>query len=157
MPAPPPSAAIGAADDPAPPGKGGFVLEPGALPPALGGGDARREKALRRFEIVALGSFPFTLFYTGLGFDTAGYIDSGFEAAYAPWPFKNERSVALTSSERLVRLGVAAGASLVIAGIDALIRGMELRREAEASRRLLETGSSGDSRGSELDSGGGPH
>ena len=133
-------AAVGAAlatTAAAPPARG-FVLAAGVLPAAYGREGQGREDALRRFEIVALGSYPIMLFYTGLGFDLSAYIGSGYDPSRAPWPFKNEYSAELSDSERLQRLGTAALASLFVAGLDAAIHEVRLRREERAARRLFE-------------------
>ena len=116
----------------------GSVLAAGVLPAAYGQEGKGRENALRRFEIVALGSYPIMLFYTGLGFDLSAYIGSGYDPSRAPWPFKNEYSAELSDSERLQRLGTAALASLFVAGLDAAIHEVRLRREERAARRLFE-------------------
>ena len=116
----------------------GSVLAAGVLPAAYGQEGKGRENALRRFEIVALGSYPIMLFYTGLGSDLSAYIGSGYDPSRAPWPFKNEYSAELSDSERLQRLGTAALASLFVAGLDAAIHEVRLRREERAARRLFE-------------------
>ncbi len=97
----------------------------------------KRENALRRFEIIAFGSYPIALFYTTLAFDLGAYIDSGYDVRYAPWPFKSEYSARLSEGEVLLRLGSAACLSLAVAGIDALIRSGVERREASARRSLF--------------------
>jgi len=138
------SAPAGAAAEAAPasaaaaPAARGSVLAAGVLPAAYGQEGKGRENALRRFEIVALGSYPIMLFYTGLGFDLSAYIGSGYDPSRAPWPFKNEYSAELSDSERLQRLGTAALASLFVAGLDAAIHEVRLRREERAARRLFE-------------------
>lgn len=142
-----PSAAVLAAADTADAGPAaaapapsprGSVLAAGVLPDSYGQAGKGRENALRRFEIVALGSYPIMLFYTGLGFDLSAYIGSGYDPSRAPWPFKNEYSAELSDSERLARLGTAALASVLVAGIDAVIREAGHRREERAAKRLFE-------------------
>lgn len=116
----------------------GAVLSAGVLPDSYGQEGEKRENGLRRFEIIALGSYPIMLFYTNLGFDLSGYIGSGYDPSRAPWPFKNEYSAAVSDSEKLARLGTAALASVLVAGIDAVVREIGHRREERASRRLFE-------------------
>ncbi len=84
---------------------------------------------LRRWEIVSLGVFPIALFYSRLSFDFGRYAGSGFQPEYAPWPFKNEYSYRPSDDEQRTAFLVAAGLSLAVGGIDALI--LQLRREAE--------------------------
>jgi len=81
---------------------------------------------LRRFEIISLGAFPILLFYTRFAYDTSLFIKSGidgdgFDSRYAPWPFRNESSYAPTSEEQMARIFTAAGLSLALGTIDALI------------------------------------
>jgi hypothetical protein len=94
------------------------------LPP---GEESPLQNPVYRFEIITLGSFPFTLFYTGFVFDMANYVSNGFDSAYAPWPFQSEYSASLTTSDRLVRIGVALSVSAVIGAIDAVIHANKMR------------------------------
>ena len=64
--------------------------------------------------IVAAGSLPFTVFYTDFVFDLYRFIDKGFDVQYAPWPLKNQYSVALSSGEKFIRVGVAIGIAAAI-------------------------------------------
>ena len=75
----------------------------------------------RRFEIIALGVFPFALFYTRIGFELSRFIENGFDPVYAPWPFSNEFSYKPTDEEQITSLLIAGGVALVFAGVDALI------------------------------------
>ena len=93
---------------------------------------AKPENPFSRFEIVSLGSFPIMLFYTGFTFDLGRYVANGFSASYAPWPFQNEYSAALTDSDRLTRIGAALGASMVVGAIDAYLHAEKLKK----ARRL---------------------
>ncbi|HAP43266.1 MAG: hypothetical protein A2087_01775 [Spirochaetes bacterium GWD1_61_31] len=77
--------------------------------------------SVRRFEIIALGVFPFALFYTRVGFDLSRFIANGFDPSYAPWPFSNEFSYKPTDEEQITSLLIAGGVALVFAGVDALI------------------------------------
>lgn len=74
------------------------------------------QRALR-FEIIAVGTFPIMFFYTNLGFGIGGYIASGFNAQYAPWPFSSSSST-IDDSERLIRIAVGAGLSCAVAIFD---------------------------------------
>ncbi len=93
---------------------------------------AKPENPFSRFEIVSLGSFPIMLFYTGFTFDLGRYVANGFSASYAPWPFQNEYSAALTDSDRLTRIGAAFGASMIVGAIDAYLHAEKLKK----ARRL---------------------
>ena len=50
-------------------------------------------KDLRRGEIVALGSFPFTLFFSSFVMDTFRLSTNGFDMRYAPWPINTGGAV----------------------------------------------------------------
>ena len=78
--------------------------------------------AVRRFEIIALGSLPIMLFYTNVGFDLTRYFQNGFASQYAPWPFKNESSYKPTEDEQIRALKTAAVFSLSLAVADAAIQ-----------------------------------
>jgi len=71
--------------------------------------------------IVALGSLPFTAFYTDFVFDSVRYVSNGFDAKYTPWPFKNQYSAEIGVTERFIRLGVSLGVSAIIGILDILV------------------------------------
>lgn len=99
------------------------------------------ENFFRRFEIIAFGSYPITLLYTNFCFGLAGFASHDFDMSYAPWPFNSSSADTTSAEEHFLRMGVAACASLAVAGIDAVIRAVE---EGKAEK-------------GELDSGVGPH
>lgn len=78
-------------------------------------------RSVRRFEIIAFGSFPVMLFYSRFGFDLERYLRNGAAAEYAPWPFKNENSYTPTDDEQIQAVIVAALSAFIIAGIDAIL------------------------------------
>jgi hypothetical protein len=39
---------------------------------------------LRRFEIILIGSLPFTFFFSNIGFDTYAYASRGYDERYLP-------------------------------------------------------------------------
>ncbi|MCX7025895.1 MAG: hypothetical protein NT061_00070 [Spirochaetes bacterium] len=80
-----------------------------------------RKSSLGRVAIIALGSLPFTVFYTDFVFDSVHYVVNGFDLQYAPWPFKNQYSADVGTTERFIRLGVSLGVSLVIGLLDLII------------------------------------
>lgn len=75
----------------------------------------------RRFEIIAIGVFPIMLFYTRFSFDMYRYVSNGFDASYAPWPFKNEFSYKPADSEQYQSVIIAGIASLIFAGVDTFL------------------------------------
>jgi len=78
-------------------------------------------KDLRRGEIVAFGSFPFTFFFTSFAIDTYRTATHNWDTRYAPWPMKSAGAVDMTWNEQALTIGVAAGSSVLIAVIDHLI------------------------------------
>lgn len=66
------------------------------------------------------GSFPFTYFFANLGFDLVRFGISGFDASYAPWPFRNPASVSIPGNERMARIAAALGISIIIGLVDAI-------------------------------------
>jgi len=94
---------------------------------------------MRRWEIVAFGSFPFAMFFSTIGMDlhrwnSANGMDWG-NRRYAPWPLKSAGAVPMTNSEQRLTIGIAIGLSAGIAVADHLIvqaRRRRDRRRAEA-------------------------
>ncbi|MDX9959743.1 MAG: hypothetical protein RBT68_14990, partial [Spirochaetia bacterium] len=74
--------------------------------------------SLRRFEIISLGAFPVLLFYSRIALDTGRYVGNGFDASYAPWPFRNEFSYSPDSNEQWLAVKVAVGLSLGVGLLD---------------------------------------
>ncbi len=85
--------------------------------------------SIGRFETIAVGSFPLSLFYAGFGFDAFSYVSNGFDPLYAPWPFKSDLAPAPTDSEKFARLSTAVIISLCIASIDAILLPRALNRK----------------------------
>ena len=80
--------------------------------------------ALRRAEVVAIGSLPLTLFGVRLLYDYTRYIAHGFDAEVQPFPFRPiGGGPTLTEQEMLGIVIGAAALSVAIALIDADMRG----------------------------------
>ncbi|MDR2020608.1 MAG: hypothetical protein LBQ14_07585 [Treponema sp.] len=90
-------------------------------------------KDLRRAEIVAFGSLPFTMFFTTFAMDTFRFANNGANFRYAPWPFKSAGAVDMNSQERTQTIITAAAASVVIALVDYLIVRHKRSKAEEAS------------------------
>ncbi|GHT84138.1 hypothetical protein FACS1894137_06820 [Spirochaetia bacterium] len=88
---------------------------------------------LRRADIIAFGSFPFTMFTAIFFMDTYRAANHNWSAAYRPWPFKGAGAVAMTKNERTITLSAAIAGSVVIALTDHLI--VRVKR-AKAKRQL---------------------
>jgi len=88
---------------------------------------------LRRWEIVAFGSFPFTMFFTTIGMDLyRWHRESGMDwgqRQFAPWPVKSAGAVAMTDAEQRNTILMAAGLSLTIAFVDHFLERGRRKRE----------------------------
>lgn len=98
---------------------------------------------LRRAEIVALGSLPFTLLFTRAAYDLGRFAYLSLEAGavqplYAPWFFAPPDSPGFTRDEQNRMLAIAVSASALIAIADLLIGHFE-RREAVQEDRARPT------------------
>jgi hypothetical protein len=98
-------------------------------------------KDLRRWEIVAFGSFPFTMFFTTFGMDmyrwsNANGMDMSEDGRrYAPWPLKSAGADVMDSGEFEKVLKIAACLSVGIAFTDLIIvqvKRYKARKKAEA-------------------------
>ena len=102
-------------------------------------------KDIRRFDIIAFGSFPFSMFFVTFTMDmirwnNANGLDFTEQGRrYAPWPLKSAGAVEMTNDEYLNTILIAAGLSLTFALIDLLI--INIKRNSE--RRRLESMPSG--------------
>ena len=96
---------------------------------------------IRRAEIIAFGTFPFTVLFSTVFYDVFRYFYNGMSSAYLPWPFKDSSTaIAITNEEYMILLGVSAGISVGIAVVDfALRKALKRRRERrEAEARAQE-------------------
>ena len=95
-------------------------------------------KDLRRWEIIAFGSFPFTMFATTFAMDTRSWIDqNGMDWSergrrYAPWPLKTAGAIDMTNKEHETTLLIAAGVSVALAFTDLII--VQIKRHKERRR-----------------------
>ncbi|MDR1972051.1 MAG: hypothetical protein LBQ46_09025 [Treponema sp.] len=87
---------------------------------------------LRRGEIVAFGSFPFTIFVSTFTMDSIRYFQHNRNEKYAPWPFKGPGAIEMSREEREKTLLIAAAASVAIAAIDFTI--VQVKRNKERKR-----------------------
>ena len=76
---------------------------------------------LRRAEIVAFGSFPFTFFLTSTIVDTVRCATNNWDMRYAPWPFKSAGAIDMTWNQQVLTISVAVTSSVVIALVDHII------------------------------------
>jgi len=97
---------------------------------------------LRRWEIVAFGSFPFTMFFTTIGVDlyrwqAANGMDFSAEGRrYAPWPLTSSGAVPMEDSEQRATILIAVGLSAGIAVADHLIVQSRRRRDIRRAEAI---------------------
>jgi hypothetical protein len=97
-------------------------------------------KDLRRAEIVAFGSFPFTMFFTTFAVDVWRCYSHGWDPLYAPWPAKPPGAINMTQDELTMTIAVAAIVSAAIAVTDFSI--VQIKRYKEKQRlKTLPAGS----------------
>jgi hypothetical protein len=98
-------------------------------------------KDARRWDIIAFGTYPFSMFLASFFHDLYRWNSAnGMEFTaegrrYAPWPFKSPGAIDLTSQEFKRNILIAAGLSATFAFIDLLI--VKLRQNKE--RRRIES------------------
>ena len=98
-------------------------------------------KDMRRWEIVAFGSFPFAMLMTTFVMDSyrwgnengMSWTEEG--RRYAPWPLKSAGAVEMSSREREITFVAAASLSAAIAFTDLII--VQIKRQKE--RRRIES------------------
>ena len=78
-------------------------------------------KDLRRWEIIAFGSFPFTMFFSTFGMDTYRFAKNGWNFDYAPWPLKNAGGPQMENKEFQTTIIIAASLSVAVAFADMAI------------------------------------
>jgi len=88
-------------------------------------------KDLRRGEIIAFGSLPFTFFFTQTFMDLYRMSSHGWDSRYAPGLFKGAGAIPMTDTELKIMFGITISASVLIAVVDYFIV-RHKRNKAEA-------------------------
>jgi hypothetical protein len=91
-------------------------------------------KDLRRAEIIAFGTFPFTMFTATFAMDTWRTSRHNWDARYAPWPFKTAGAIEMTNREHEIVIAAAGISSLVLALTDFVI--VQAKRHKARQRAL---------------------
>jgi len=78
-------------------------------------------KDLRRGEIIAFGSLPFTFFFTQTFMDLYRTATHGWDGRYAPGPFKSAGAIPMTDTELKIMFGITVSASVLVAVVDHFI------------------------------------
>jgi hypothetical protein len=89
---------------------------------------------LRRAEIVAFGSLPFSMFLVTLGYDSVRYavhFEEPEARRYAPWPFRSANPAPYTTEETIGMVVGVIACSVAVSVADFLI-GRILERRAQA-------------------------
>ncbi len=69
---------------------------------------------LRRYEVIAIGSYPITFFATSLVYDFSVYASNGFDPSYSMGSQRDSQDIGII-------VGSAAAVSLIIATVDLII------------------------------------
>jgi hypothetical protein len=91
-------------------------------------------KDLRRFEIIAFGTFPFTMFSATFAMDTWRASNHNWDGRYMPWPLKTAGAVDRTVREHEIVLMAAGISSLALAMVDMVI--VQIKRHNVRQRAL---------------------
>ncbi|MDR2802856.1 MAG: hypothetical protein LBB22_01035 [Treponema sp.] len=78
-------------------------------------------KDLRRAEIVAFGTIPFSWLVSTVCMDISRTINHGGDEQYLPWPLKPAGAPAMTNDEFVMTIGISLGISALIAVVDHVI------------------------------------
>ncbi|MDL2228751.1 hypothetical protein LJC14_00700 [Treponema sp. OttesenSCG-928-L16] len=92
-------------------------------------------KDLRRGEIVAFGTLPFTIFFATFAVDTYRWASHDWDNRYAPWPIKSTGAINMSRQQLGMTFAIAIGTSAVIAVADHIIvrvKRNKAQREAES-------------------------
>jgi hypothetical protein len=73
---------------------------------------------LRRGEVVAFGSFPFTVFFTLFAVDAYRYAEKGWDQRYAPWPLKPAGAIEMEENLRIASFAAGVGGAVIVAVVD---------------------------------------
>ncbi|MDR2135038.1 MAG: hypothetical protein LBO76_00295 [Treponema sp.] len=94
---------------------------------------------LRRGEIVAFGSFPFTMFFSTITMDSIRFFKHDMNRAYLPWPLKGPGAIEMSREEKKQTIMIAAAVSVTIAIVDFAIVKIK-RRQEERRERMRDRG-----------------
>ncbi len=76
---------------------------------------------LRRGEIIAFGSLPFTVFFTLFAVDSYRYAEKGWDQRYAPWPLKPAGAIEMEENLRLASFAAGIGGAVIVSLVDYFI------------------------------------
>ncbi|GHV51892.1 hypothetical protein AGMMS49579_08210 [Spirochaetia bacterium] len=93
-------------------------------------------KDLRRGEIIAFGTFPFTMFFSTFIMDGIRYINHDNDPRYAPWPFKTAGAENMSKEEHELTMLIAGAASVTLALTDFTIVKIKRYKLAKKAEKL---------------------
>ena len=99
-------------------------------------GSPQWARDLRRGEIVAFGTFPFAIFFSTFAMDMFRSASNNWDSRYYPWPFKPAGAIGMTSREQYLTIGLAAGTSILVAGIDHLVVRNQRKKQAQQIQNM---------------------
>ena len=91
-------------------------------------------KDLRRAEIVAFGSFPFTMFFSMAAVDTYRFFSNNMDTRYAPI-IRSAGAVDMSEREIIITITTAISLSLLVSLADFIIVQTRRRRQALRAER----------------------
>jgi hypothetical protein len=88
-------------------------------------------KDLRRGEIIAFGTLPFSWLVSTIAIDISRTIAHNGDQRYLPWPLKPAGAPAMSNDEFIMSIGVAVGISALAAIVDHIIIKYKRKKAAE--------------------------
>jgi len=76
---------------------------------------------LRRADIVAFGTVPFTMFFSMFAVDSWRFAQNGWDFKYAPWPLKPAGAIEMDQDQRIGAFSAGLAAAAVLAVVDYFI------------------------------------
>lgn len=93
---------------------------------------------LRRAEIIAFGTFPFTMFTATFAMDTWRASRHNWDGRYMPWPLKTAGAVEMTNQEHELVIAIAGISSLALALTDFVIIHIKRHKARQIALQLPE-------------------
>jgi hypothetical protein len=97
-------------------------------------------KDLRRWEIVAFGTFPFSMLFATTAVDMVRWNNANgmsfSDMRYAPWPLKSAGAIAMSDREMRNTIQIAVGLSAAFAFADLIIVKIKQNKERKRAEAL---------------------
>jgi hypothetical protein len=92
---------------------------------------------LRRADIVAFGTVPFTVFFSMFAVDSWRFAQHGWDFQYAPWPLKPAGAIEMDEDQRIGAFSAGLAAAAVLALVDYVILWHKRGVAADAAAAVL--------------------